>query len=372
MSFRHGLTGGLISGLIFAILMTTIHFSSKKKKNTSLQKHPDIIEVFLPKIVSYLCLFALVIFSLFTYLSWIAGEPKASVIFVFFAALSLVYLPTICSHAYIGKKVLIKKNYLFSYREKIYSLRDIKEIEVTMLKGFKIIFYDGSSTTLPAFSGSYMHLPEHEKSSTTNLQIEGLYRLGTEVLRRKEDYSSDNYNDEIQILRRQTSPIVSPKQIFIFFAVSIFLLISGAHLIQTRALTKISHNHPKDTGLRNFENAFLIFKGNKFYTLREQYEKECEKEKNYTCRFASYLYQIDHNPLKSNALMKISCHKDDPRSCYNVFIDNSFSKSDQAKATAILDEVCSQDNNSNLTCCSCYTKEKKIRLPANTDYHHPM
>jgi Zn-dependent protease len=111
--------------------------------------------------------------------------------------------------------------------------------------------------------------------------------------------------------------------------------------------------------LNDFEETFSFIKGSDFARLKSEWNEVCSGKKDFHCRLASYLLIVEGHQAEALELQKISCSKDDPHSCYNVF-DNELSKEvDKSAASAILDDVCQQESEKSKTCCTCYADAKK-------------
>lgn len=367
MSLRQGWLVGAISGLLFASTMTWLHYYLRKKGKNVSRENPDIINVRLPSIVTYLNLFGTVMFATVSGLSWFTGQMGASILMLMFAILCMASIPTLCSMVAIGRTSIIKKTNFFTLKDQVYHFRDIVDVQVTFMQALKIYFKDGSQLSLPAVSQSFLHLPEHHYEKPVTPQTEGLFRLRAEILRRKEQCATHIDFNEIQILKRQPYAGFSMWKFANFVTIAFLLLGFGGLQLQEASLANISQELPGEVSLSHFNNAFFLYKGEKFHTLLNQYEKACHQNMDYNCRFASYLYDLKDNKEKAELLMKISCNKSDPRSCYNVYISTNSSTSEIANAAEILEETCAQDINTKSTCCRCYVQAKEKRLPASTN-----
>lgn len=367
MSLRQGWLVGAISGLLFASVMTWLHYYFRKKGKNISRENPDIINVRLPSIVSYLNLGGAVMFTTFCGLSWFTGQMGASILMLMFAILCLASIPTLCSMVAIGRTSIIKKTNFFTLKDQVYHFRDIVDVRVTFMQALKVYFKNGSQLSLPALSQSFLHLPEHHYEKPVKPQTEGLFRLRAEILRRKEQCATHTDFNEIQMLKRQPYTGFSMWKLASFVIIAFLLIGFGGLQLQKESLASISQDPPGEVTLSDFKNAFFLYKGEKFYALIKQYEKACHQNKDYNCRFASYLYDINDDKEKAELLMKISCNKSDPHSCYNVYINANSSTSEIANAADILEETCAQEMNSKLTCCRCYGQAKEKRLPASTN-----
>lgn len=357
----------VVSGVLFALPMTWLHLLYQKSNDEYSTKSSGLLIIYLPQLISYICVVGAIMFSVFGYLAWISQQKTAAYMFIPFVLLCLSSLPTLCSMVVVGRTSLLKRSQFFTSKEEVFYFKDIEDVKVTFFQVVKIVFKNGTTLNLPAHSQSFMHLPPHDNDNAVSPQVEGLHRLRTELLRRKKQPASSPDLNEIQDLKRQPYKGFKMAKAIAAFAVGIAFLVFGGLKLQEKSLLKITQRDPIEVGLNDFRSAFLFHKGERFNSLKDKYEDQCHKKKDFNCRFASYLYELDGDLNKGHSLMKLSCNSMDPRSCYNVYINAASSNKDKEMASSILDEACKKDNYSQLTCCTCYAEAKAERVPASKD-----
>ena len=112
---------------------------------------------------------------------------------------------------------------------------------------------------------------------------------------------------------------------------------------EINSLEKVLANFKKDSQLRrkNFK-AFEMFDNSKFYKKKiEEWKKQCESIKDYSCRLLSYHYGLRNRRDLKIKYLTIGCTSGrDPVACYGYFFDKRFEKLSKQASLEILRNNC--------------------------------
>lgn len=185
-------------------MITKIFIGFQKNKKTVASDSEDdsnILQIYYPHIVSYTTTGLAFLFLLFACISWLGDIKIISIISLTIAIMCLSSLPTLCSMVFVGRKFLIKRTSFLVSKEMTYDLRDISEIFITSRQKVKICFKNNTTLSLPAYNKHFLNLPKHQSDKVIRPEVDGLYRLKDELLRRKDlaPESADSF--EIQTIK---------------------------------------------------------------------------------------------------------------------------------------------------------------------------
>lgn len=97
--------------------------------------------------------------------------------------------------------------------------------------------------------------------------------------------------------------------------------------------------------LRNSNiKAFLRYDGSDHFKKKlKEWEKQCQRDPDYTCRLASYAYGHNNEIVKKIEYLKIGCADgDDPVSCYGYFFEDLFNNNSKENALEKLRSGCNE------------------------------
>ena len=353
---------GLIEGLVFGVFMTFMTVVAARRSKNPAPKDDELIVITPPKFMAYVCAFG-VWFFMFGFMgSLLVMRGYERVIypsaFLGFVVLNLYGYFTTAVQVIIGSSTIRRKVVFIGLTgQREFRLHDLQSAEITWYQGLKLSFRDGRKVRIYALNEDLLRLKPYE-GKVWSPQNEGLFRLKQELQERSKRLGNvESYEENHAVDPIPFKPLGLRE--LLLTGVPFFALAGGLiYKSRAAAIQKINSSRQISLRLDDFDNAFSFYQGGEYVRLKNQFEEQCQKMRDFNCRLASYLRKLDGDYVGELELLRMSCSESDPHSCYNLYTVKLANSDDKRRAEIVLEKVCQQEAHKLETCCTCYADAK--------------
>ncbi len=214
----------------------------------------------------------------------------------------------------------------------------------------------------PEFAQSFMKALEYNKKSFSATEM---FEIISENLNRK-IMRLGSQNRRLGELGGKKKAFWQGRRILMLLSTVFFaIFIEGTEAYYLRQKVQ-NTEHLQDLRFEEIKYAFRFYEGALFDQLSEKWGGKCERKSDFHCRLRAYLHYIRGEKHEFAEAIKVSCHINDPHSCYNILIFSFFNDEEKDRAENILSNYCSTVNVKDPDCSTYLARLDKERGLART------